>query len=88
MIEHLDEPARAVSEAVRVAHRAVVVSTPYKTVLNGEPEHVWAYDLDSMCDMLSVHGRVRLVMCAYDYAKHRTPLGWQIMVASVTKDQS
>lgn len=84
-IEHLDDPHQAVAEAARVAKRAVVISTPYKTVLNGEPEHVWAFDYDSVFELLAPFGRVRMVSVAYDPAKQRTPTGWQLVVASIIK---
>jgi len=76
ILEHLDEPAKAVAEAARVARRTVVVSTPYLTALNGDPEHVWAWDLDAVYDLLAPHGRVRLVL---------THEG-RIVVASATRE--
>lgn len=48
VLEHLDNPGRALAEACRVARRRVVVSLP----LNGwaDPTHEWRVRLDVVCD--------------------------------------
>jgi len=85
VIEHIDDPAQAVTEAARVARRCVVLSTPYLTVLNGDPEHVWAWDLDSISRLLEPHGRVRITMTTEDPGQYHG-FRYQIIVAGAFRE--
>jgi len=79
VIEHADAPADAVREAVRVARRVVIVSTPHLMAISDDPEHVWAWDLDSVQTLLTgamPGGRFRAVMAN----------GNKVVVASVTRE--
>ena len=85
IVEHVEDPSAAVAEAMRVANRCVVLSTPYKTVLNDVPEHVWAWDLDAIKQLLEPHGRVRITMTTEDPGQYHG-FRYQIIVAGAFRE--
>lgn len=51
-IEHLDDPAAVLARIRAKAHR-LIVSTPIgETDPDGNPEHVWGWTVEGVCDML------------------------------------
>ncbi len=54
VLEHLDDPAAAAREAVRVARRAVIASVPSRE--DDNPEHIRVFDRASLTDLLERAG--------------------------------
>lgn len=61
VLEHLESPADAVAELARVARRKVLITVPYQERIV-DSQHVWAFSLDDMNDLLEPYGQVHLSM--------------------------
>lgn len=55
IIEHLDDPAAALKEAVRVARHRVVISTPNETRIM-DRQHVWSWSTLAVLDLMQAYG--------------------------------
>lgn len=87
VLEHLEEPARAVAELARVAQKGVLISTPrdriwrvmnmargkYLRDLGNTPGHIQHFERDDLTQLIARRFTVQQV---------RTPLPWVILRAS------
>lgn len=67
VMEHLNEPARAIDELVRIARRKVIITIPRQSQKTSV-EHVWEFSLDDMYEFLKSYGEVILTV---DYTTDR-----------------
>lgn len=58
VIEHMEEPEKAIAELVRVARKKVIITVPYGEQSNKSVEHLWAFDLDDIFNLLKGYGMV------------------------------
>ena len=91
VIEHLDDPKRAIAEAMRVLkpHGILALSTPLNEAL--EPgavdaeRHLWSFDEMDMHDILGEYGTVDIKVLGSTWFPYR--YCWPQMIAFCKKDE-
>jgi len=65
VLEHLDNPQKAINELMRITRKKVIVSVPFgETQSKKSAEHIWSFSLDDIFDLFKGYGMVYLTVAA------------------------
>ena len=62
VVEHMEEPAKAVEELDRISHRCFMITVSFREQGRLSSEHLWEFNIDDVYDLLSPYGMVYLTV--------------------------
>ncbi len=65
LLEHLEDPEQAVKELARVARETLIVSTPFRNVVDAE-YHIWSYEPEDILQFLAPYGTSSTMLARED----------------------
>ena len=64
VIEHMDSPEHFIKELARVARNKIIITTPYGDKSCDSGEHMWAFWLDDLYNLMKPYGMVYLTVAS------------------------